>query len=210
MSNNSLLIKNANIVDGTGADTFVGDVLVEDGVIKNVGNIDGEFETVIDANGLILTPGFIDIHTHFDPQLCWDGYATPSIEHGVTTVVTGNCSLSLAPIRNGGEEKIISMFQVIEDIKKPTFEAAVPFSWETFGDYLDHIKPNLGINVGALIGHSAVRLYVMGQDSQKREATDDEIKQMSDIVETAMEQGALGVSSSYVDVDENLDPVPSR
>ena len=134
----------------------------------------------------------------------------PSIEHGVTTVVTGNCSLSLAPIRNGGEEKIISMFQVIEDIKKPTFEAAVPFSWETFGDYLDHIKPNLGINVGALIGHSAIRLYVMGQDSQKREATDDEIKQMSEIVETAMQQGALGVSSSYVDVDENLDPVPSR
>ena len=210
MSNNSLLIKNANIVDGTGTDAFVGDVLVEDGVIKNVGNIDGEFETVIDANGLILAPGFIDIHTHFDPQLCWDGYATPSIEHGVTTVVTGNCSLSLAPIRNGGEEKIISMFQVIEDIKKPTFEAAVPFSWETFGDYLDHIKPNLGINVGALIGHSAIRLYVMGQDSQKREATDDEIEQMSEIVETAMQQGALGVSSSYVDVDENLDPVPSR
>ena len=210
MSNNSLLIKSANIVDGTGKDAFIGDVLVEDGVIKNVGNIDGEFETVIDANGLILAPGFIDIHTHFDPQLCWDGYATPSIEHGVTTVVTGNCSLSLAPIRNGGEEKIISMFQVIEDIKKPTFEAAVPFSWETFGDYLDHIKPNLGINVGALIGHSAIRLYVMGQDSQKREATDDEIKQMSEIVETAMQQGALGVSSSYVDVDENLDPVPSR
>ena len=162
MSNNSLLIKNANIVDGTGTEAFIGDVLVEDGVIKNVGNIDGEFETVIDANGLILAPGFIDIHTHFDPQLCWDGYATPSIEHGVTTVVTGNCSLSLAPIRNGGEEKIISMFQVIEDIKKPTFEAAVPFSWETFGDYLDHIKPNLGINVGALIGVVAAP-WMLGQ-----------------------------------------------
>ena len=159
---------------------------------------------------MTLAPGFIDIHTHFDPQLCWDGYATPSIEHGVTTVVTGNCSLSLAPIREGGEEKIISMFQVIEDIKKPTFDAAVPFSWETFGEYLDHIRPNLGINVGALIGHSAVRLYVMGEDSQKREATDDEIQKMSEIVEIAMEQGALGVSSSYVDVDENLHPVPSR
>ena len=159
---------------------------------------------------MILSPGFIDIHTHFDPQLCWDGYATPSIEHGVTTVVTGNCSLSLAPIRNGGENKIISMFQVIEDIKKPTFEEAVPFSWESFGEYLDHIKPGLGINVGALIGHSAVRLYVMGEDSQKREATDDEIKQMVEIVEMAMKHGALGVSSSYVDVDENFDPVPSR
>ena len=210
MSDNSMVIRNATIVDGTGGDPFEGDVFIKDGIIREVGNISNDCDKQIDAKGLILSPGFIDIHTHFDPQLCWDGYATPSIEHGVTTVVTGNCSLSLAPIRNGGENKIISMFQVIEDIKKPTFEEAVPFSWESFGEYLDHIKPGLGINVGALIGHSAVRLYVMGEDSQKREAKDDEIKQMVEIVEMAMKHGALGVSSSYVDVDENFDPVPSR
>jgi len=210
MLDNSLVIRNATIVDGTGAEPFDGDVAIENGVITEIGNIKKKYSNEIDAKGLILAPGFIDIHTHFDPQLCWDGYATPSIEHGVTTVVTGNCSLSLAPIRNGGEKKIISMFQVIEDIKKPTFDAAVPFSWETFGEYLDYIKPSLGINVGALVGHSAIRLYVMGEDSQKRKATDEEIKQMVDIVEKAMEEGALGVSSSYVDVDENFDPVPSR
>ena len=210
MSENSLVIRNATIVDGTGADPFKGDVAIENGIIKEIGNVKNNYINEVDAKGNILAPGFIDIHTHFDPQLCWDGYATPSIEHGVTTVVTGNCSLSLAPIKNGGQDKIISMFQVIEDIKKPTFDAAVPFSWETFGEYLDHIKPTLGINVGALIGHSAVRLYVMGEDSQKRKATDEEIKEMCDIVEKSMEDGALGVSSSYVDVDENFDPVPSR
>ena len=210
MSENSLVIRNATIVDGTGVEPFKGDVAIENGIIREIGNVKNNYNNEIDAKGKILAPGFIDIHTHFDPQLCWDGYATPSIEHGVTTVVTGNCSLSLAPIKNGGQDKIISMFQVIEDIKKPTFDAAVPFSWETFGEYLDHIKPNLGINVGALIGHSAVRLYVMGEDSQKRKATDEEIKEMCDIVEKSMEHGALGVSSSYVDVDENFDPVPSR
>ena len=121
MSDNSMVIRNATIVDGTGGDPFEGDVFIKDGIIREVGNISNDCDKQIDAKGLILSPGFIDIHIHFDPQLCWDGYATPSIEHGVTTVVTGNCSLSLAPIRNGGENKIISMFQVIEDIKKPTF-----------------------------------------------------------------------------------------
>jgi N-acyl-D-aspartate/D-glutamate deacylase len=188
----------------------VGDVAIKDGNVLSVGSFGGEATTEISGAGKVLAPGFIDIHTHFDPQLCWDGLATPSLEHGVTTVVIGNCSLSLAPVTEQGTHKIVSMFQVIEDIKKPTFDAAVPFSWESFGEYLDFIRPTLGINVAALIGHSALRYYVMGAASQERAATADEIDAMCRLVEDAMAAGAAGISSSYVDIDENMNPVPSR
>ena len=211
MSQADLVIRNATIVDGTGAPSFKGDLAVSNGHITQVGQVTGTGTQEIDATGAVLAPGFIDIHTHFDPQLCWDGLATPSLEHGVTTVVVGNCSLSLAPLKPEGRAKIVSMFAVIEDIKKPTFDAAVPFCWETFGEYLDFIRPTLGINVGALIGHSALRMYVLGgAASQQRVATDDEIGAMCTIVEDAMAAGALGISSSYVDIDENMQPVPSR
>lgn len=205
-----LAIRNANIVDGTGRPAFRGDLTVADGKIESVGGTSGPAARTIDAQGLTLSPGFIDIHTHFDPQLCWDRLATPSIEHGVTTVVIGNCSLSLAPVRPSGVRKLVLMFQVIEDIKEPTFDAAVPFSWESFPEYLDHIRGDLGINVGALIGHSALRAFVLREEAQARTATDTEISEMCAIVEEAMAAGALGLSSSYVDVDEKMQPVPSR
>jgi len=118
--------------------------------------------------------------------------------------------LSLAPVRPDAKLKLIKMFEKIEDIKENTFNAAVPFTWETFGDYLDHIRPGLGINVGALVGHSAIRYYVMGADSQERVATDAEIEEMCKIMEEAMAAGALGLSTSYVDIDEDGRPVPSR
>ena len=170
----------------------------------------------IDGTGRVLTPGFIDIHTHFDPQLCWDGRADPSLQHGVTTVIIGNCSLSLAPVADKhAADRIIGMFGRIEDIKRPTFEAAVPFSsWYgasgSFEAYLDHIRPGLSINVGALVGHSAVRMSVMGEESQQREATPREIADMAALIEEAMSAGAIGVSSSYADSDEFGNPVPSR
>ena len=206
-----LLIKNGSVIDGTGSATKQADLGIKDGVIVSIGQVEGDALETIDAKDLVVSPGFIDIHTHFDPQLCWDGHATPSIEHGITTVVTGNCSLSLAPIKGKEDaEKIVSMFGVIEDIKKTTFDEAVPFSWQSFPEYLDHIRPKLGINVGALIGHSAIRLFVMGPESQEREATQEEISKMCEIVREAMRAGALGISSSYVDIDENGDPVPSR
>jgi N-acyl-D-aspartate/D-glutamate deacylase len=210
MSEATLVFRNALIVDGTGAPGFAGDVAVAGDRIVAVGEFPGRGAREIDARGLALAPGFIDIHTHFDPQLCWDGLATPSLEHGITTVVIGNCSLSLAPVKPGAQGKLVSMFSVIEDIKKPTFDAAVPFTWESFPDYLAHIRRGLGINVGALVGHSALRLYVMGAASQERAATDAELAEMCRLVEEAMGAGALGLSSSYVDVDESMRPVPSR
>ena len=200
-------IRNGLVVDGTGAAPVQRDLFIRDG--KIVDNVELP-ERVIDAAGRVVSPGFIDIHTHFDPQLCWDGLATPSLEHGVTTVVIGNCSLSLAPVKPEGTAKLISMFQVIEDIKKPTFDAAVPWCWETFPEYLDFIRGKLGVNVGALVGHSAVRAYVMGKASQERAATATEIDAMCGIVEEAMAAGALGISSSYLDMDEEGRPVPSR
>ena len=203
----TLAIRNGLVVDGTGAAPERRDVFVRDGKIAS--GVDSP-ERTIDASGRVVSPGFIDIHTHFDPQLCWDGLATPSLEHGVTTVVIGNCSLSLAPVKPEGTAKLISMFQVIEDIKKPTFDAAVPWCWETFPEYLDFIRGKLGVNVGALIGHSAVRAYVMGAASQERAATTQEIDAMCAIVEDAMAAGALGMSSSYLDMDEKMRPVPSR
>ncbi len=211
MAEFDIIIRGGTVVDGTGAPARQADVGIRGGVIAELGTLQGDAEREIDADGLVVTPGFIDIHTHFDPQLCWDAHATPSIEHGITTVVTGNCSLSLAPIRDlAGAEKIVSMFGVIEDIKKRTFDEAVPFSWRSFPEYLDHIRRDLAINVGALIGHSALRLYVMGPASQERAANPEEIAEMCGIVEEAMAAGALGISSSYVDIDENGHPVPSQ
>ena len=203
----STAVRNGLVVDGTGAAPVRRDIFIRDGRIVDDAT---QPDCVIDATGKVVSPGFIDIHTHFDPQLCWDGLATPSLEHGVTTVVIGNCSLSLAPVKPEGTAKLISMFQVIEDIKKPTFDAAVPWCWESFPEYLDFIRGKLGVNVGALVGHSAIRAYVMGKASQERAATAKEIDAMCLIVTEAMAAGALGVSSSYLDMDEEMRPVPSR
>ena len=144
MQTADLIIRNATIVDGTDQPAFKGDLAVVAGKITEVGRVAGRGREEIDATGAILAPGFIDIHTHFDPQLCWDGLATPSLEHGVTTVVIGNCSLSLAPIKADGQAKMISMFGVIEDIKKPTFDAACRLRGKRF--------PNISISS---VPHSA-------------------------------------------------------
>ncbi len=211
----SLLIRNARIVDGTGGPSVHGDVAVVDGAVAAVGADlprsglpDGTRE--IDARGRVVAPGFIDVHTHFDPQICWDRLATPTIEHGVTTVLMGNCSLSLAPVKKADQRALAGMFKQIEDIPLSAFAEAVPWEWESYGEYLAHIRRGLGINVAGLVGHSALRTYVMGAAAQERAATDEETAAMGRVLAEAVRAGAAGLSTSYVDIDEHMRPVPSR
>ncbi len=211
----SLFIRNARIVDGTGGPERRGAIAVRDGLIAAVGESAsledaGPGAREIDAKGQVVAPGFIDIHTHFDPQLCWDRLATPSLEHGVTTVLLGNCSLSLAPVRREGVRPLAAMFKQIEDIPLLTLAEGVPWTWETYPEYLAFISEGLGINVAGLVGHSALRSYVMGAASQERTATPEETAEMCRVLREAIRGGAAGLSTSYVDIDENMKPVPSR
>ena len=205
-----LVIKNAMVVDGTGRPGFRGDVMVADGRIAGVGVAGAEAKTVIDATGRVVAPGFIDPHTHFDVQLLWDGAARPALEHGITTVVPGNCSLSLAPLKASDRPAVIGMFQQIEEMPPEAFTIAFDWTWESFEGYCAAIKKKLALNVAPLVGHSVIRLWVMGVDSQTRAASADEIKAMQGLLRECLEAGAVGLSTSFVDVDAKGHPVPSR
>jgi N-acyl-D-aspartate/D-glutamate deacylase len=198
----TLAIRNARLVDGTGSRAVHGDLGVQGDRIVAVGKVDGKAATEIDAGGKVVSPGFLDIHTHYDPQLCWDGLATPSPEHGVTSLIAGNCSLSLAPVRPDGRAKLKSLFRVVEDFQESYFDAAVPFDWESMQDYLQRLRGTLGPNVGMLVGHSSLRLYVMGEAGRKRAATDEEIAQMCAVLRESMRAGALGLSYTLGHIDE--------
>src|SRR2546430_6899000 len=189
-----LIIKNGKIVDGSGLPGFHGDVAVSGGRIVEIGKVNGEARQMLNADGLVVAPGIIDNHTHYDAQVTWDPLCTYSCYHGITTVVMGNCSLAMAPAHREDREMLAGVLSHVEAIPLEAIQAGVNWSWETIPEYLDALDQRLGINVSALIGHSAVRRYVMGEASQERHATDDEVAAMKAIVREGLEAGAVGVS----------------
>jgi N-acyl-D-amino-acid deacylase len=189
-----LIIKDGKIIDGSGLPGFHGDVAVSGGRIVEIGKVNGEARQVLNADGLVVAPGIIDNHTHYDAQVTWDPLCTYSCYHGITTVVMGNCSLAMAPAHREDRDVLAGVLSHVEAIPLEAIQAGVKWSWETIPEYLDALDQRLGINVGSLIGHSAVRRYVMGEASQERHATDDEITAMKAIVREGLEAGAVGVS----------------
>ena len=205
-----LIVRGGLLVDGSGEPGYKGDIAVKDGRIVAVGQVHGEARQVVEAEGRVVAPGFIDPHTHFDVQLLWDGAARPALEHGITCVVPGNCSLSLAPLKAADRPSVIGMFQQIEEMPPEAFTTAFEWTWEDFAGYRKALEKGLSINVAPLVGHSVIRLWVMGAESQQRAATPDEITAMQDLLRECLEAGAVGLSTSFVDIDDKGRPVPSR
>ena len=201
------------MVDGTGAVGTPADVAVTGGRVSGIGSgLEGE--RVLDAGGQVVCPGFVDIHTHYDAQVFWDPDLTPSSFHGVTTVIAGNCGFSIAPIRPDGVALLARTLQHVEDMSFDTLSVGVPWGeFETFPQYLDAVAARgTALNFGCYVGHTAVRLYVMGEDAYERAATPDEIALMQAVVADAMAGGAAGFASS-ASPTHNGDsgrPVPSR
>jgi N-acyl-D-amino-acid deacylase len=196
-----LKITGGTIVDGSGADRYVGDIAVKDGkivAIKRGGGLDGDAIETIDATGKIVTPGFVDIHTHYDGQVTWDTQLEPSSTHGVTTVVSGNCGVGFAPVHHGSEAELISLMEGVEDIPGTALTEGMTWGWESFPGYLDKLdERELAIDYGVQIAHSAVRTYVMGDRGARNEAaTTEDIDLMAKHVQEAVEAGALGFSTS--------------
>jgi len=207
-----VVIKGGRIYDGSGLPSFSGDVAINGTQIVEVGRINGSARRVIHADGLAVAPGFIDFHTHMDAQLLWDPLATSSCFHGVTTLIPGNCGLSLAPCRPEDRENVIGSFVRVEAMPSQVLRRAVEWEWESFPEYLDRLRQRLGVNVAALMGHCALRQFVMGEESSERAATPDEIEQMKAILREGIKAGAIGFSTNQNrrHMREDGRPIPSR
>jgi N-acyl-D-amino-acid deacylase len=208
-----LIIRNGTIVDGLGGEPFVGDVAIADGVIAAVGTVEGSADRELDATGLLVTPGFVDLHTHYDGQAIWSDRMTPSSAHGVTTAVMGNCGVGFAPCRPDDHETLVDLMAGVEDIPGVVMVDGLPWSWETFPEFLDALdaRPR-DIDVAAFLPHSPLRVYVMGQRGVDREAaTAEDLALMRKLAAEAIQVGALGFASSRLTLhkSESGQPIPS-
>jgi len=192
-----LVIRGGTVVDGTGAASSTADVAVDGGLVTEIGRISGKGQRELDADGLVVAPGWVDIHTHYDGQVTWDPELTPSSWHGVTTVVMGNCGVGFAPVRPGSEGFLIELMEGVEDIPGTALHEGIDWAWESFPEYLDALDATpRAIDVAAQVPHAALRAYVMGERAHERDATTDEIDEMSRLAEEGLRAGACGVSTS--------------
>ncbi|HLH23448.1 MAG TPA: amidohydrolase family protein [Chloroflexota bacterium] len=207
-----LLVRGGTVVDGSGQPAYRADVGVRDGKIAAIGTLRGSAARTIDAAGLAVAPGFIDHHTHLDAQILWDPYGTCEPQHGVTSVIMGNCGLTLAPVEPGGEDALVQSFVRVEAMPRVALERGVPWGWRSFGEYLDRLEGHVGVNVGGLVGHIALRHRVLGAEATERRATPEEVAQMQQLVADALAAGALGLSTNRNDrhMREDGKPVASR
>jgi N-acyl-D-aspartate/D-glutamate deacylase len=207
-----LLIRDAQIVDGTGAPAYHGEVGVTDGRIVAVGENDDSAAKTVDAEGLTLAPGFVDLHTHYDAQLFWDPTASPSVQHGVTTVFGGNCGFTLAPAPPDQQDYLARMLARVEGMPLEALRAGLDWEWSSFGDWLARLDGRIAVNAGFLVGHSALRLAAMGADAVGNEASRAQIARMVMLLHQALNDGALGLSTSQSPTHNDAEgqPVPSR
>ncbi|MBU6269917.1 MAG: amidohydrolase family protein [Betaproteobacteria bacterium] len=190
-----LVIRGGSLVDGTGSEAVRGDIGIDNGLITAIGKVDGKGRREIDAEGMTVTPGFIDIHTHLDAQIGWDPDCTPVSWHGVTTALLGNCGVTFAPCKPTDRELLAGMMETVEDIPRNAILTGLPWSWEDYGGYLDAVeKIRPGINIAGLVGHSAVRFYVMGERAVEEQATPEELQRMAEVVGRSIDAGAAGFS----------------
>ena len=207
-----LVIRNGLVVDGTGAPARQADVAIDNGVVAAIGEVNDLGREEIDADGLLVTPGFVDIHTHFDGQITWDPLLTPSFWHGVTTVVMGNCGVGFAPAAPNRRDWLIGLMEGVEDIPGSALAEGMEWGWESFPEYLDFLdKLPKAIDIGTQVPHGAVRAYVMGDRGARNEdANPEDIQEMSAIVKEGLEAGALGFSTSRTLAHRAIDgePVP--